>query len=167
MKEKDLYASILQWLQSNTFTIVGEKNIIDYRFVDCHSRYLNSYIRDERLEKILGPESVGWQIKVDLFGFIKTSKKSFKYVIEVKNTQASLTDLSQLIGYTYICNPDDAYLISSKGFSPDLKNLFHVYERKDILRIYSTKNKRFFSKIKLLSWDINTNAPNYGDSIEF
>jgi hypothetical protein len=160
MKEKDLYEPIRLWLENDTVNAMGGKRPKTFGFFDVHSQYLNRYLIQKNLTQCLGAESFGWRIKVDLFGYVqKENSEVKKYIVEVKDKQASLMDLSQLIGYSSICNPDRAFLISSGGFSQDLHDLIYKYGRKDLLRMSGDSKHRRVTKIEMLFWDINTGLP--------
>lgn len=48
-------------------------------------------------------------------GIVKWNDKAEIYFIEAKKTALNLHDLDQLFIYCKLCDPDDAYLLSSYG----------------------------------------------------
>tara|TARA_X000000950_G_C13897100_1_gene653301 strand:- start:1783 stop:2289 length:507 start_codon:yes stop_codon:yes gene_type:complete len=167
MNEKDLYDPICFWLQNHTSNLINKKKIKSIECFDVHNKYLNNFIQQNNLIETLGKDSIGWKIKVDIFGYIQTKTlDTITYIAEVKDKQASLIDLSQLIGYVSVCSANHAYLISSKGFSQDLLDLIQVMGRKDLLRIYSSKQMGKYTTIEMLYWDVNTDSPDNFKSIK-
>ena len=79
-------------------------------------------------------------------------KKCTLVFVEVKDTQLSLINLSQLLGYCKILRPEFAFLISPKGLSRPLSQLLVHFNRLDILEF--DKN-RF---VRVAKWNPTRNA---------
>ena len=105
---------------------------------DVHSVDLSDFIERKHLTKFF-PEYATYKIRVDLLGTIIKNNDCKLVFVEVKDTQLSLINLSQLLGYCKILRPESAFLISPRGLSKPLRQLLLNYNRIDILEF--DKNK--------------------------
>lgn len=72
------------------------------------------------------------------------------YEVEAKKTALNLQNLGQLLIYCKLCNPEEAYLLSSDGLG-SLKKVLYNLNREDLLDYGSGKR---IKKIKVARWDI-------------
>lgn len=73
-----------------------------------------------------------------------------KYFIEAKKTQLNLHDLGQLWTYCKLCEPSEAFLLSSVGLG-SLNKIMNNLHRTDLLEFGDGKKIR---KMQLAKWDI-------------
>lgn len=121
------------------------------KFFDTSANYLNKFIIDNNLVKFIKSDYLSWNIEVDIFGIMIKNNKSKIILIEAKNKKLSLMNLSQLIGYSKVVEPDFSFLISDKSASNNLHDVFKKYTRNDLLNL---KNRNTSSKISILKFDL-------------
>lgn len=147
-QEIALYPSMLRWLQTYLENKHPKTTIKTY---DVHSIDLSDFIQRNTYTKFF-PEYATYKIRVDLLGVILENNICKLVFVEVKDTQLSLINLSQLLGYCKILRPEFAYLISPRGLSRPLSQLLVHFNRLDILEF--DKNK--FARVA--KWNSTRNA---------
>ena len=151
-QEKELYGPMVKWLYSRLSDKYKNKKC-EIECVDCHNKYL-----DDVLEKhgIIDeyPLIVGLQIKIDVLGIVKCPKKSEIFFIEAKITPLNLHDLGQLWAYCKLCDPSEAFLLSSAGLG-SLDKVFNVLGREDLL---SFGDGKIIKKMQIAKWDVGRNT---------
>ena len=95
------------------------------------------------------PEYSTYAIRQDITAFIEYENRVDLVFVECKNKKLNLSHLSQLIGYTFVALPIEAFLISPYGMGNELERLLKVFNRKDILEIKRNH------KISIIKWDKN------------
>ena len=100
------------------------------------------------------PQTVGLDIQIDVLGIIKRGKKVDIAFIEAKKTQLNLHDLGQLWAYCKLCDPLEAFLLSSAGIG-SLNKILNNFSREDLLDFGDGKR---IKKMQVGKWDILTNA---------
>lgn len=70
--------------------------------------------------------------------------------MKLKKTALNLQNLGQLLIYCKLCNPEEAYLLSSSGLG-SLKKVLNNLNREDLL---DYGNGKKIKKIKVARWDI-------------
>lgn len=123
---------------------------------DCHSINLDSVLEKHG---IIGeyPQIVGLQIQIDVLGIVKFNNHSEIFFIEAKKTALNLHDLGQLWAYCKLCNPSDAYLLSSKGLG-SLEKILKNFKREDMLDFGDGKS---IKKMKVAKWLIDRSDIDY------
>ena len=99
------------------------------------------------------PQTVGLDIQIDVLGLITRRGKTDIAFIEAKKTPLNLHNLGQLWAYCRLCDPLEAFLLSSAGMGSLNKILVNL-GRQDLLNFGDGK------KIKLMQvakWDIRSN----------
>lgn len=146
--EFDLYPGMCKWLKIHLEDKNKNKkcNVI---VVDCHSVYLDSILEKYDVIKYY-PQVVGLKIQIDVLGITIFEDKADIYFVEAKKTALNLQNLGQLLIYCKLCNPEEAYLLSSAGLG-SLKKILNNLNREDLLDYGSGKR---IKKIKVASWDI-------------
>lgn len=146
--EFELYPGMCKWLE--TYLKDKFKNIkCEIIVEDCHSVYLDSIL--DKYEVIqYYPQVVGLKIEIDVLGIVKWKDKAEIYFIEAKKTALNLQNLGQLLIYCKLCNPEEAYLLSSGGLG-SLKKVLNNLSREDLLE-YGTGKR--IKKIRVARWDI-------------
>ncbi|MFI3169374.1 MAG: hypothetical protein R3Y06_05460 [Faecalibacterium sp.] len=151
-RETELYAGMCNWLQ----TYLEDKysrttcNVI---VVDCHSVNLDAVLEQYGIIQYY-PQTVGLKIEIDVLGMVIWDNKAEIYFIEAKKTQLTLQNLGQLLVYCRLCNPQEAYLLSSAGLG-SLKKVLTILNREDLLNFGTGKT---IKKMKVAKWDIRRNT---------
>ncbi|WP_237036807.1 hypothetical protein [Mediannikoviicoccus vaginalis] len=150
--EIELYKPMCKWLgvylndkyKNKDCTIIIE---------DSHAVDLDSVLNKHDVIKYY-PQAVGLNIQIDVLGIVKESDKAEIYFIEAKKTALNLHDLGQLLIYCKLCNPEEAYLLSSSGLG-SLNKILNNLNREDLLDYGSGRR---IKKIKVARWDIAKNG---------
>ena len=155
--EIEMYPDICKWLESylnDKFAKDSNKITV----LDTHDSYLSNFIIKLKYQKYF-PEFSTYQIQQDITGFIEYNDKVELVFVECKLDRLTLSNLSQLIGYSFIAKPFISILLSPKGMSNSLEKLLNVFNRRDILQ-YRPKRK-----ISIIKWDIHKQDIDYMNSI--
>lgn len=156
-KENELYEPMRQWLQTYLEDKYKYAEIIT---IDSHARTLDSFLKEYGvLEQY--PLTVGLDIQVDVLGIVKLKNKSHLVFIEAKKTKLNLHDLGQLWAYCKLCDPLEAFLLSSYGLG-SLNKIFNNLLRDDLLDFGDGKK---IKKMQVGRWDITTNSIDYNSLI--
>ena len=107
------------------------------------------------------PLTVGLDIQVDVLGIVKYKNSTNLIFIEAKKTQLNLHDLGQLWAYCKLCDPLEAFLLSSYGLG-SLNKLFNNLLRDDLLDFGDGKK---IKKMQVGKWNIITNNIDYNSLI--
>ena len=86
----------------------------EVKTIDSHARTLDSYLIENGVIEEY-PLTVGLDIQIDVLGIVKYKNKVSLVFIEAKKTQLNLHDLGQLWAYCKLCDPLEAFLLSSYG----------------------------------------------------
>lgn len=121
--------------------------------VDCHSVNLDAVLEQYDIIQYY-PQAVGLKIEIDVLGMVIWKDKAEIYFIEAKKTQLTLQNLGQLLIYCKLCNPEEAYLLSSAGLG-SLNKVLNVLQRTDLLDFGSGKR---IKKMKVAKWDVSRNT---------
>lgn len=149
-KEFELYEPMRVWLQNYLEDKYKGAKIIT---VDSHARTLDLFLEKYGVIDSY-PQTVGLDIQIDVLGIIIKNGKANIVFIEAKKTQLNLHDLGQLWAYCKLCNPIEAFLLSSYGLG-SLNKILNNFERKDLLDFGDGKQ---IKKMQVGKWDISTNA---------
>lgn len=156
-KENELYEPMRQWLQ---IYLEDKYKYAEIITVDSHARNLDSFLKKyDVLEEY--PLTVGLDIQVDVLGIVKRKNKSHLVFIEAKKNQLNLHDLGQLWAYCKLCDPLEAFLLSSYGLG-SLNKIFNNLLRDDLLDFGDGKK---IKKMQVGRWDITTNSIDYNSLI--
>lgn len=156
-KENELYEPMRQWLQIYLEDKYKRAEIIT---IDSHARTLDSFLKEYGvLEQY--PLTVGLDIQVDVLGIVKQKNKSHLVFIEAKKTQLNLHDLGQLWAYCKLCDPIEAFLLSSYSLG-SLNKILNNLLRDDLLDFGDGKK---IKKMQVGRWDITTNSIDYNSLI--
>jgi hypothetical protein len=146
--EFELYPGMCKWLTTHLEDKYKNKkcNVV---VTDCHSVYLDRILEKYDVIKYY-PEVVGLKIQIDVLGIVIWEDKAEIYFIEAKKNTLNLQNLGQLFIYCKLCNPEEAYLLSSGGLGSLEKVLNNLY-REDLL---DYGNGKRIKKIRVARWDI-------------
>ena len=142
--EIEMYPDIINWL--NNRLKQKHKIAIKINVLDTHNSDLKNFIEKLNYQKFF-PEYSTYSIRQDITAFIEYEENVDLVFVECKNKKLNLSHLSQLIGYTFVALPIEAYLISPYGMGSELEKLLKVFNRSDILEIKENH------KISILKWD--------------
>ncbi|HHS92120.1 MAG TPA: hypothetical protein ENK82_02120 [Campylobacterales bacterium] len=145
--EFDLYPGMCKWLEIYLKDKYRNKKC-DVVVLDCHSENLDSILNKYDVIKYY-PQVVGLKIQIDVLGIVIWKDKAEIYFIEAKKTGLNLQNLGQLLIYCKLCNPEEAFLLSSGGLG-SLDKVLNNLSREDLLDYGSGKR---IKKIKVGEWD--------------
>ena len=149
--EYELYKPMCEWLKSKLENQYKNKNC-EIIVVDSHSVNLDSVLEKHGVIKDYS-QVVGLKIEIDVLGIVKHNKKTEIIFIEAKKKALTLHDLGQLWAYCKLCNPTEAYLLSSVGLG-SLDKVLKNLHREDMLDFGDGKK---IKKMKVAKWDIVRN----------
>lgn len=152
-KEFELYKPMKIWFQQyleNKYK--GAKIIV----VDSHARTLDIFLEEFGIIDFY-PQAVGLGIQIDVLGIVINKGIPNIAFIEAKKTQLNLHDLGQLWAYCKLCEPIEAYLLSSAGLGSLNKVLINL-NRQDLLDFGNGKK---IKKMQIGKWDLSTNSIDY------
>ena len=149
-KEFELYEPMRLWLQKYL-----EEKYKGWKIqtIDSHARTLDSFLEDNGIISDY-PQIVGLDIQIDVFGILEKGSKTSIVFIEAKKTALNLHDLGQLWAYCKLCDPLEAFLLSSKDLG-SLNKILNNLNRTDLLEFGDGKT---IKKMKVGKWDITKNS---------
>lgn len=149
-REVELYAEMCIWLQQHLEDKKVYKNQkCKFVVVDCHSVDLDKILEKHEIIKYY-PQTVGLKIEIDVLGIVIMESSADIFFIEAKKTQLTLQNLGQLLVYCKLCNPEEAFLLSSGGLG-SLNKVLNNLNREDLLDYGSGKR---IKKINVARWDL-------------
>jgi hypothetical protein len=149
-KEFELYEPMREWLQQYIENKYKGSTVIT---IDSHARTLDLYLEQNGIADYY-PQAIGLDIQVDVLGIVITKGKPNLVFIEAKKTQLNLHDLGQLWAYCKLCEPIEAFLLSSAGLG-SLNKVLNNLNRQDLLDFGSGK---IIKKMQVAKWDLNTKS---------
>lgn len=149
-KEFELYEPMRIWLQKY---LEDKYKGAKVTTIDSHARTLDIFLETHFvIDKY--PQTVGLDIQIDVLGIIQRNGKTDIAFIEAKKTQLNLHDLGQLWAYCKLCDPLEAFLLSSSGIG-SLNKILNNFSREDLLDF---GDGRRIKKMQVGKWDLNTNS---------
>ena len=121
--------------------------------IDSHARTLDVFLEEQGVIDQY-PQTVGLDIQIDILGIVILRNKATIVFIEAKKTQLNLHDLGQLWAYCKLCDPIEAFLLSSVG-TGSLNKILNNLSREDLLDFGDGKH---IKKMQVGKWDLNTNS---------
>ena len=153
-KEFELYEPMRIWLQQYLEDKYKGATIIT---VDSHARTLDHYLEEYGVIERY-PQTVGLEIQIDVLGIvINKNGKAQIFFIEAKKTQLNLHDLGQLWAYCKLCDPAEAFLLSSYGLG-SLNKILNNLKRIDLLEFGDGKR---IKKMQVAKWDVSRQSIDY------
>lgn len=156
-KESELYEPMRVWLQKY---LEGKYNGWKITTIDSHARTLDSFLEENGVIANY-PQSVGLDIQIDVLGILEKRLKTNIIFIEAKKTALNIHDLGQLWAYCKLCDPLEAFLLSSKDLG-SLNKIFNNLNRTDLLEFGDGKT---IKRMRIGKWDITRNSINYNTLI--
>ena len=151
--ESELYEPMRAWLQTYLEDKYKGAKVIT---IDSHARTLDVVLEEFGVLDQY-PQVVGLDIQIDVLGIILKRGASQIVFIEAKKTELNLHDLGQLWAYCKLCDPAEAFLLSSAGMG-SLNKILNNLGRIDLLDF---GDGRRIKKMQVGKWDIAS------DSIDF
>ena len=152
-KEFELYEPMRVWLQKYLEDKYKGWNVLT---IDSHARTLDLFLEENDVLDYY-PETVGLDIQIDVLGILKKGNKTMIAFIEAKKTQLNLHDLGQLWAYCKLCNPAEAFLLSSAGVG-SLNKILNNLSRIDLLDF---GDGRTIKQMQVAKWDTSANSVDY------
>lgn len=121
--------------------------------VDAHARTLDLFLEQYGVIDHY-PQTIGLDIQIDVLGIVIKDDKTNIAFIEAKKTQLKLHDLGQLWAYCKLCDPIEAFLLSSSSIG-SLNKILNNLSRQDLLDFGDGKR---IKKMQVGKWDLSTNA---------
>ena len=149
-KEYELYEPMRCWLQKYLEDKYKGWKITT---IDSHARALDSFLEEAGVISHY-PQSVGIDIQIDVLGILEKGSKTNIVFIEAKKTALNLHDLGQLWAYCKLCDPQEAFLLSSKDLG-SLNKIFNNLNRTDLLEFGDGKT---IKKMQVGKWDLTTQS---------
>lgn len=149
-KEVELYEPMRLWLQQYLEDKYLNAEVIT---VDSHARTLDLYLEHYGVIDFY-PQTIGLDIQIDVLGIVKKRGKPQIFFIEAKKTQLNLHDLGQLWAYCKLCDPKEAFLLSSAGLG-SLNKIMTNLHRIDLLEFGDGKK---IKKMQIGKWDVGRNS---------
>lgn len=156
-KEFELYEPMRVWLQKYLEDKYRGANV---QTIDTHARALDAFLEENG---VIGQyqQTIGLDIQIDVLGIVTKNTKSGIVFIEAKKTKLNLHDLGQLWAYCKLCDPIEAFLLSSVGLGSLNKVLKHL-ARQDLLNI---GDGRLVKQMRVGKWDLTRNAVDFNTLI--
>lgn len=151
--EYELYEPMKNWLQKY---LEGKYKGATITTIDSHARNLDVVLEEFGVLDQY-PQVIGLDIQIDVLGIIVKRGTSQIVFIEAKKTELNLHDLGQLWAYCKLCDPAEAFLLSSAGMG-SLNKILNNLGRVDLLDF---GDGRRIKKMQVGKWDITS------DSIDF
>lgn len=152
-KEFELYEPMRVWLQQYLEEKYKGANVIT---IDSHARTLDVFLEQYNIVDYY-PQAIGLDIQIDVLGIIINKGKPQIAFIEAKKTQLNLHDLGQLWAYCKLCEPIEAFLLSSFGLG-SLNKVLNNFNRQDLLDF---GNGKIIKKMQVGKWDLTTQTIDY------
>ena len=152
-KEFELYEPMRVWLQQYLEEKYKGANVIT---IDSHARTLDVFLEQYNIVDYY-PQAIGLDIQIDVLGIIINKGKPQIAFIEAKKTQLNLHDLGQLWAYCKLCEPIEAFFLSSFGLG-SLNKVLNNFNRQDLLDF---GNGKIIKKMQVGKWDLTTQTIDY------
>ena len=151
--EYELYEPMRAWLQR----YLEEKYVGSIVVaVDTSTKTLDSILTEYGVINQY-PHIVGLDIQIDILGIISSRGQTQIAFIEAKKTQLNLHHLGQLWAYCRLCDPIEAFLLSSEGLGC-LSKILGNLGRQDLLNFGDGKK---IKQMRVGKWDISNNNLDY------
>lgn len=151
--ENELYEPMRAWLHQYLEDKYKGATIIT---VDSHARTLDLFLEEYNVIDHY-PQIIGLDIQIDVLGIVVKNGKTQIFFIEAKKTQLNLHDLGQLWAYCKLCDPAEAFLLSSNGLG-SLNKILNNLSRTDLLEFGDGKR---IKKMQVGKWDICKGSIDY------
>jgi len=151
--ERELYEPMKYWLRTYLEDKYPHATV---RTIDSHAKALDVYLEENGILWEY-PQTVGLDIQIDVLGLVRQRGHTDLVFIEAKKTQLNLHDLGQLWAYCKLCDPREAFLLSSIGLG-SLNKILNNLMRLDLLDF---GDGQIIKKMQVGKWDIARIAIDY------
>ena len=155
--ERELYEPMRVWLHQYLTDKYHGSEILT---IDSHARNLDVFLEENNVLDFY-PQVVGLDIQIDVLGIIKSKRSCKLAFIEAKKTKLNLHDLGQLWAYCKLCDPEEAFLLSSIGLG-SLDKVINLLYREDLLDFGSGKK---IKKMIVAKWSISTASIDFSAAV--
>jgi hypothetical protein len=131
--EREMYPAIIEWLSQ---LLKNKFPSAQVEVADTSRVALNSFITNHAWQSYFKPEWVTYDIHVDVTGIIIEKGRAQLAFVECKLASLTLSNLSQLLGYSRVALPLFSFIISPNGCSDAVISLIQTYSRTDILEYH-------------------------------
>lgn len=138
-----MYRPVCLWLES---VLAPRNRRARIKAFDTSSVQLYRWLERNGFESLF-PEYLAYDIRVDVTAVIRTAKSAHLAFVECKLQPITLKDISQLLGYCRVAQPQAAWIISPAGISSHASYLLKAYHRYDVLNFDAAK------RIRIANWD--------------
>ena len=138
LNEREMYKPVCFWLES---LLAHRNKRARVKAYDTSSVQLYRWL-EQNGDESLFPEYLAYDIRVDVTGVIRTGTSAHLAFVECKLRPIRLKDISQLLGYCRVAQPQTAWIISPSGISPHVSYLLKAYHRYDVLNFDAAKRIR-------------------------
>lgn len=152
-KEFELYEPMRSWLQQYLENKYKGSQVIT---IDSHAKTLDTYLAEYNISDQYS-QAIGLDIQIDVLGIVIKRGYAKIVFIEAKKTPLNLHDLGQLWAYCKLCDPIEAFLLSSDGLG-SLDKIMNNLKRTDLLEFGS---KKTFKNMKICKWSIDSKSPDF------
>ena len=149
-KEFELYEPMRSWLQVYLEDKYKGAKVIT---IDSHARTLDVFLEENGVLDYY-PQTIGLDIQIDVLGIVIQRGKPSIVFIEAKKTQLNLHDLGQLWAYCKLCDPLEAFLLSSAGIG-SLNKILNNLSRTDLLNFGDGKK---IKQMQVGKWNIGSSS---------
>jgi len=155
--ETELYEPMRLWFQCYLEEKYKGSTV---KTIDSHARTLDSFLEENGIIDQY-PHTVGLDIQIDVLGLISKRGRTQIAFIEAKSKQLSLQNLGQLWAYCKLCDPAEAFLLSSAGLGSLSKILINL-GRLDMLDF---GDGRRIKQMKVGKWSIGRGSIDFNTLI--
>jgi len=147
-----MYPGVVAWLREALAAEYGAKRSSVH---DTHRVALWRFLEQENLADAF-PDSQTYEIQVDVTGLVRVGRNHWSLVlVECKLREITLRDISQLLGYSRVAQPQAALIVSPDGASERMQTLLTQFQRTDVLEYASGR------KIVVATWDATRGQIDY------
>lgn len=151
--EIELYEPMRKWMQTYLENRYKRSSVIT---IDSHARNLDAILEECGAIKYY-PHTRGIDIQIDVLGLVSMGNKTHIAFIEAKKTKLNLHDLGQLWAYCKLCDPLEAFLLSSAGLGA-LDKILNNLGRNDLLDF---GDGRTIKKMQVGKWDVASSGVDF------
>jgi hypothetical protein len=148
--EYELYAPMRTWLQKYLEDKFKDAKITT---IDSHARTLDLFLEENGVGEQY-PQTLGLDIQIDVLGIVIRKGKASLVFIEAKKTPLNLRDLGQLWAYCKLCDPIEAFLLSSQSLG-SLNKILNNLSRQDLLDFGDGKR---IKQMQVAKWDLSSQS---------
>ena len=125
---------------------------------DTSQIYLEEALRRQGIEYSIAN---GLKIQIDVLGIVKVKDKVLLFFIEAKKGDLVLKDLGQLLIYSKLIDPEEAFLMTPVRFG-SVGTVINVLRRNELIQYGDGKR---IKEIKIVQWDLKAGKPNWNTII--